>query len=346
MKYYMVSCSLLLFLAGAALPCGAADWNFYGSARVATFYKDVETSGTAAKNYTQGLNSTARIGAKVQVSDTLAGRFEYGSSGGNASLRHLFGEWTFGVGKLLVGQTDTPLNFSLSKQAINNDHILNSYGHVDAKRKPMVRVSVGSFSIAAVQPETANLNVATPTKESKIPKIEAKYRFDMGRGFVDLAAGYQTYDLIDTATAFEYSVRSYILAIGGQLKAGAAYFNADAWMGQNVGPYDYNFSPDGNPTTSGRNLIDNQAWGMLVAVGYKLNDMVAFEAGYGHVQSELQVGGAGKDKAESYYVQSTITMAPGVFVVPELGRIDEMSNGSGARESDTTYFGAKWQIDF
>lgn len=337
---------LVLLLAGTVIHCQAADWNFYGSARVSTFYRTKETPGKETSYYTQSLNSTARIGAKVQAGDTLAGRFEYGASGGNASLRHLFGEWTFGKGKLLVGQTDTPLNFSLSKQAVNNDSVLNAYGHVDGKRKPMVQLTFGNFAIAAISPETSDLGLASSVSEVDYPKFEVKYHLGMSAGYLEVAAGYQSYDLIDTTTNRNYDVTSYILALGGQIKLGAAYINADAWTGRNVEPYDYNFDPDGNPLISGASLIDNDAWGMLLVLGYTLNDMFSFEAGFGHVQSELDMAGVAEAKSESYYLQCTITLAPGVMAVPEIGRIDKMSDSSGARVEDTHYAGVKWQIDF
>lgn len=350
MRHLMIWAVAGVVCLGAALQCAASEWNFYGSARVGTFYRSVETGGVKAKNYTQSLQNNARIGANVKAGDTLAGRFEYGSSGGNANIRHLYGEWTFGPGKLLVGQTDTPLNFALSKQVINSDHNLNSYGHVDGQRKPMVRLAFGDFMIAAVQPESSDLKLgAAGTRESKIPKIEAKYKFSWDRAFLELAGGYQTYELTNTGNNRQYDVQSYVLAAGGQLKAGAFYFNANAWVGQNVGPYAYNFAPDGDPDLTGTTLTDSDAWGMLVAVGYTLNEMFSFEVGYGHVQSQLEQFVAlksGKDKAESYYLQSTITLAPGVSVVPEIGRLDGMNNSAGARESDTVYAGAKWQIDF
>lgn len=331
---------------GLTFQAQAADWNFYGSARLATFYKDVDTNNTSTGNYEQNLHSNARIGARVKAGDELFGRFEYGSSGGNANIRHLFGEWNFGPGKFLVGQTDTPLNFALSKQVINSDHNLNAYGHVDGKRKPMIQLTFGDFVIAAVRPESSDLNLASSVIESKIPKIEATYTFNMDKGFIEFGGGYQNYELTDTGTSREYDVTSYVLVLGGQVKFGAAYLNADVWAGQNVGPYDFNFAADGDPVISGGSMVDNDAVGFMLAAGYKLNNTLAFEAGYGQVQSDLDQGAISKDKAESYYIQSTITLAPGVIIVPEIGRIDGKTNHAGVRENDTVYAGAKWQIDF
>jgi hypothetical protein len=45
-------------------------------------------------------------------------------------------------------------------------------------------------------------------------------------------------------------------------------------------------------------------------------------------------------------VQAMITLAPGVFLCPEIGYIDYMDNRAGDDEGYKWYAGAKWQIDF
>lgn len=346
---FIISCLMAITLwSGSAL---AADWNFYGSARVSTFYEDVDNpDGTSTTNFSQALQSNARIGANVRVSDTLVGRFEYGASGGDANIRHLYGEWNFGAGKLLVGQTDTPLNFALSNQVYGNDTGLDGYGHVDGKRNAMIQLTFGSFKVAMVEPKTntaaGDFDLTALTTESRFPKIEVSYKLDMDRGYIQAAGGYQTYEITDTTSGGSYDVDSYILAIGGQFRAGPAYFNGAAWTGQNVDPYGYNHAPEGSPLVSAGSLYDNDARGFMLAAGYKLNDRFSFELGYGYAQSEPDLAGKSKDKADSYYIQSTITLADGVYFIPEIGRVDEREDSDGVREDDTVYAGAKWQINF
>ena len=45
-------------------------------------------------------------------------------------------------------------------------------------------------------------------------------------------------------------------------------------------------------------------------------------------------------------MQALITMAPGVYLCPEVGYIDYMDNFAGNDEGYRWYAGAKWQIDF
>ena len=46
------------------------------------------------------------------------------------------------------------------------------------------------------------------------------------------------------------------------------------------------------------------------------------------------------------YLQAMITMAPGVFLCPEVGYYDYMDNVAGHDQGNQWYAGAKWQIDF
>ncbi len=83
-----------------------------------------------------------------------------------------------------------------------------------------------------------------------------------------------------------------------------------------------------------------------MSAGYKLSDMLTFEAGYGYLQHELDQKGARKDDNQAYYLQAAISLAKGVVIVPEIGVIDYMKDAGGNDEGKLTYFGAKWQIDF
>ncbi len=348
MKKLVLLGSIAAMVTLFAMSASAADWNFYGSARVQTFVTDTDNKGGVqdTKNFSQTLQSNARIGARVKVSDELVGRFEYGASGGNANLRHLYGEWDFGSGKFLVGQTDTPLNMAFSNQVYNNDDNLEPYGQVDAGRRAMLRLSFGGFQIAAIEPDTDSFVPVDTTTEVKIPKIEASYRLDLDTAFLQFQGGYQTYELTDTGTALTHDVDSYILAVGGQVTFGAVYLGGDLWVGQNTGAYGFNCAVDDNPAISGTTLVDNDSLGYVIVAGMKLNDTFSFEAGYGYTEGELDMSGSNEDDAASYYVQSTITLTDGVFFVPEIGAIDNKQDNTGSEESEIVYYGIKWQINF
>ena len=336
---------LMLIIAALAMVTGsayAADWNFYGSARISTFYTSVDTiaSGTEdADNYNQALQGNSRIGASVKVSDELTGGFEYGTG---VNVRKLYGEWNFGAGSFLVGQTYTPLNWFYSDQVFGGDGDLLPYGGLYSGREGMLQLKFGSFKIAVVPTNTAF--TGTATTETKIPAIEASYTLNLDAVALRFGAGYQTFD-VNTGT-LDDSVDTWLVAFGAKAGFGAFYVGGNIYAGQNAG----NMIVIGTNGTwnqqglaaVGTAVVDSDAFGGIIVAGFTLNDMFNFEAGYGYAETELDVAGATSDEVSSYYLNSTITLAPGVFLVPEFGKID----GEEAGDSETDYFGIKWQINF
>jgi len=335
MKTAAVLATALTMAVGAE----ASEWNFYGSARVETFYTDVDkgATGTSAKNFNQDLQSNSRIGAKVRVNDEIKARFEYGTDDGNANIRQLWGEWNFGPGTLLIGQTYTPIYTVYSNSVYDSGDALQGYGAISVSRKPMVRLSFGGFQIAAVSPKT-NALTGTAT-EVTLPKIEAAYSGGFNNVSYKISGAYQTYEIDNT-----YDVDTYLIGFGGKLTFGKGFLAGTVYTGQNLGPYGFK---DGNvdmdPNISGGVLLDNEAIGYTLVAGYKVNDMLALEAGYGYQEGEDDNATVEED-ASQYYLQAKITMAPGVYVVPEIGVRDD--ENATADKKETTYFGAKWQINF
>lgn len=398
MKKLMVIAALLVFMAGSA--AYAADWNFYGSARVSTFYTDWDNDmlragnpitgvGADTTNFEQDLNGNARIGARVKVSDELSGRFEYGAKGGDVNLRLLWGEWDFGPGSLGVGQHYTPLLMPYSNQVYNiyamedGDTNMSLFGMLYGKREPMVRLKFGGFQIAAVAPRElvyayytfdgagAGVMASQPNTEIRIPNIQAKYKFDFDWGHINLAAGYQSFDVVDSGQHFD--VESYVLALGGRVNAGKAYFKGNIWGGQNVGNLADIFvssqvfstlSGAGSRTKDGagvgfarwsdgtlnavagashpeRGITDNDALAGLLVAGYEIRRGLYIEAGYGYTRTELDTDGASKDDCHVWYLQSTVFLTEGVFLTPEIGALDGEDD-----MLEVFYAGVKWQINF
>jgi hypothetical protein len=354
MKKLMVLVAALALVAGSAMTAAAADWNFYGHARVSTFVTDVEeqvSGGVDTTNYEQGLQGNARIGAIVKVSDELTGGFEYGSG---VNVRKLYGEWNFGAGSLLVGQTYTPLNMIYSSQVYGTDSQMLGQGGVYSGREDMIRLKFGGFEIAVLGPNDSDLNTGFDT-ETSMPAIEANYNLVMDVVSFNLGAGYQTYELLGTPTG-DHDVDTYVVALGAKTTFGPAYIGGNVYMGENVGNM-IAVSLDGDNTWgdgvkdfngyadfNGTEVLDNEALGFLIAAGFKANDMFAFEAGYGYLEVEEMGGALDDNEVQTYYVQSTITLAPGVFITPEIGMFDGKEDGTGNFE--TLYYGAKWQINF
>ena len=346
MKKLMVMVAALAMISTSAY---AADWNFYGSARISTFYTSIDTINSPAPsvdNYSQALQGNSRIGATVKVSDELTGGFEYGTG---VNVRKLYGEWNFGGGKLLVGQTYSPLNMFYSNQVFGSDNDMLAQGGIYSGREAMLQLTFGDFKVALVPTKQATdvvLGLTATSPESKIPGLEASYSMKMDNFSLKLAGGYQSYEA--DLGAVSYDVDSYVVALGGKVDLGAFYVGGNFYVGQNPGNLIFlstggdNGWDDGLSAMTATGIVDNDAWGAMIAGGFVVNDMFTVEAGYGFVETEYDIVGSTKDKAQAYYVQSVITLAPGVMVIPEVGVFDGDENG----DSETTYFGAKWQINF
>jgi hypothetical protein len=122
----------------------AADWNFYGSARFATFYtiadSDIENVDTL--NRTQwNQQGNSRIGATVKVNDQISGAFEMSDSFGK---RKLFGKYTFGGGsQLMIGKNYTPSALFYSNSVFGGDGDLLGIGEFYNSRQAMIQWKVG-----------------------------------------------------------------------------------------------------------------------------------------------------------------------------------------------------------
>ena len=333
--------AMVLLCAGTAF---AADWNFYGSARVGTFWTDSDLADEV--NLDESLQGNARIGANVTVSDELTGRFEYGASNGKANIRLLYGQWNFGDGTLTVGQDYTPLYFPVSNQVYNTDNDLNGQGEPYPGRHAQVKLKFGGFQVAMVSPDTNYINAAGDLSEANvqvvIPRIEIAYGIDLGDGSVDIGAGYNTFEYND-----DEDIESYVIVVRGKYQIAGLSLGAEAFYGQNPGNIvlcDTTGSDDGagyaRITASG-DIDDVEAYGGEIVVGYTFNEMFGLEAGCGYMQGEYDKD-ADEDKVIAYYLQAPITLAPGVSIVPEVGVVDYDEAG----QDQLTYFGAKWQINF
>ena len=383
MKKLFVILAAIAFVVAFTAPSFAAEWSFYGSARMATFWTDVSEeqgpTGDDDLDLGHNLQGNSRIGANVKVSDNLVGRFEYGSG---PNLRMLYGEYDFGGFKLLVGQTYVPVNIFISNQVYGGDADLLDVGGVYNGRRPMIRAKFGGLTVALVEPttplvgEAAAAGVVTVATEDvedddfvidesgddsvvyrpasgrfedtdvTIPMLQAKYVFKVAGLSLQLAGGYQVYKVVDGDDSDE-DISSYIGAIGGTYNMGPFMLGANYWMGQNVGNMGmWNAgSSEADYDAGNDEILDNDGYGFIIVAAFTLSDMLRFEAGYGYSNFDLDEA-AEEDDTSVYYLQATINLAKGVFIVPEIGKYDYGDDADGEDEGDATYYGLKWQINF
>ena len=234
MKKLIIMVASLALVAGFAMTAAAADWNFYGSSRIASFYETTEQIDSAAEdvdNFSMNLQGNSRIGANVKVSDELSGRFEYGTG---VNTRLLYGTWDFGSGKFTVGQAYSPLNIFLSNQVYGGDTDLLNVGGVYSGREPLLQLQFGGFKAALVQINHGDDIAGSLYTEDDMPAIEMSYLYKADTWNVKLAGGYQSYTK-EMGGGLEVDVDSYVVALSGGLNFGAMYTKANVYVGQNGG---------------------------------------------------------------------------------------------------------------
>jgi hypothetical protein len=232
---------IILAIAAVALiasPALAAEWNFYGSARIATFYNsydfgDLGDAGASGEDQQLGrevpvrqdddqelfwdIQNNSRIGARVKASDTLSGRFELGVSD-NINTRLLFGEWKPGNNlSILWGKDYTPIAQFVSGQIGWGDNSIDAYdyglltfGTMYGTRRAQVKLSYGGLQVALIE-YSDGVNLADPDAPSLssfsdgdvdhwYPKVEAAYTRSFDTFGFGIRGGYQYYEVEDADT--------------------------------------------------------------------------------------------------------------------------------------------------
>ncbi len=354
----------ILFIAAAmvaafTVPAMAeAEWNFYGSARMGTWYvdEDPDVVGTDSdKGTLWDQQGNSRIGATVKFNDEIGGGFEMSDSFGK---RKLYGTYNFGAGQLLLGQTYTPTANFWSNSVFDGDGDLLGIGQFYEGRLPMIQLKFGGFKVALVKPNvgTYEEDPGPPAvdydTDVTLPKIDLSFDLKTDVFFVNAFLGYQTFDLDSSLTTTkDVSIDSTVYGVGGGANIGPVFFKLGVHAGSNLGDFGA-YNPTGmnngavvNPATG--KTEDNDALGYLMVVGFKAGDALTFEGGYGFQEYDSGIAGEQADEAVQYYVNATINITKGFFLVPEIGLVDlKESEVKGASEGDITYFGLKWQINF
>jgi len=270
-----------------AAPAMAADWNFYGSARMATFRVDVDpdVSGVDSDTDTQwAQQGNSRIGATVVFNDEIGGGFEMSDSFGK---RKLYGTYKFGSSELLLGQTYTPTSSQFySNSVYDGDGDLLGVGQFYVGRVPMIQWSIAGFKLALVSPNVVSYT-GYDDEDVDLPKIEVGYKFKSDMFYAEFAGGYQTYTL---SGAEDVDIDSYIGELGGGMTLGPVFFNLAVHMGSNLGNYGA-YNPvgltDEAALAGGTDTNDVDGLGYMAVLGFNISEMFTVEAGYGHEQAEV-----------------------------------------------------------
>jgi len=359
MKKFLVFVFALAMVVAFSVPTYAEfTYTFKGDARMDTYTvnKSEQFTGTGRddRDTTWSKDNVLSRFSITAQSENIKGYIEIRPNVGSY-VRHWFGEWNFGAGKLLVGKTWAPATFFTNGQNYFSNGIA-AYGNLnyDAARVDQIRLTFGDLVVGFVDPNQASrttLGVPGGEIDLTIPNIEGTYTLKFDPVKLIVAAGYGTYS-IDTG-AQDYDVDSYFIGAAAFFNFGPAYLNLEGHVASNGYQYGLNYGDtiganriDGDAVFTGTEIKDTDSYGYLAAIGFKINDMLTVEAGYSYLQAEKDVPGLQEDDASWMYVMVPITVAPGVTISPEAGKIDEGKSELGVDQGDQTYFGATWKIAF
>lgn len=362
-----------------AAPAMAAEWNFYGSARLWTGIKSTDKEYFDVNSATGGGSfddtdtqwqdlGNSRIGAKVKLSDQISGAFELGfgtPSGGDIYHRKLYGVWNFGDGSLLVGRDYTPIAVFYSARSGDCDENLLNFGAAYEGRRNQIKLTYMDLQVALVEPsaggvvyETTNESYSGDDTDFLLPKIVVGYNFKTDMMEINPFAGYQRVTYVaqdpDTGDEGEEILSSYVVGVGGKFTFDPVYVNVSVYYAVNPGAYGLAQSAWSQTLydNESNSFEDNTSMGGLLVAGYKVNDTVTVEAGYGYVKGEsdyITLDGTKESTASCYYINVPITLADGFFVVPEISIEDygDVDTYDGSIDNGTiAYYGVRWQIDF
>jgi hypothetical protein len=373
----------VIAMVGAFTATAMADVSLYGSARFRTYYATVDNGVAGAESDSDlewRMGHLTRFGANFKA-DKITGKFEMdaraggtGATGniesdsgasrlGNMRLRHLWGQYDFGAGKLLIGQT-----WSLYELPVSGINYysggLQPYGGMsyDVARTSQIRLTFGDFKVAFLPPDTSKTvpggtnTIAYSEVNTTFPKVEVAYDLKMDAFALNFMGGWQTYEVEDynqaanTGTKGTEDVTSYVLGVRGKANFGPGYAGLGLTYRVNGNNYGaWTKSTHESPIFQGNDLKDATAFGVVAALGWKLNDMFTIEGSYSMLNTEVDTTLDNEDDASVWGVIGKITLAPGVYVIPELifqDNKDKKDNGVSTEQGDATIFGVFWRIDF
>lgn len=387
-----------ILIAAVALVCFAApamavDWNFYGNARMATYYQSEDKADTKDTDTIWDLQGNSRIGANIKA-ENISARFEFGvtsnsGGGGNVSSRRIYGVWNFGAGTMKVGKDYTPVSQFISGQVFDGDLGLLGIGTSYGARQGQIAFTFGNFEIALIQPNSGFLSGMTTTAtafvtvtsiaggssgtdasfttssngdlDEIIPKIELGWGMSFDAWNFGLMGGLNYYSIanvassVSTGSTDDIDVTSW--TVGGDVgfNFGPGSIKAALSYGSNIGNASWSI-PGAAGGTSGQGGLaiwdgdddtnDVTTTQAALVGALKVSDMLNFEAGFGYRYDNTDGGGTRNTAPWAVYVQSVIALAPGVYVIPEVGYYDYDNNAAGKDQGSLFYLGGKWQINF
>jgi hypothetical protein len=375
-SYQMKKLIAVLAVAALTTPAMAADWSFYGNARMSTFYQqtdfgDANQPGTGEDDdwgLIWDFQTNSRLGARVKA-DKVSGQIELalrGTDGGDLDVatRRAFGVWNFADNAALkVGKDFSPVTHLFSNQVITNDDNMEGSGAFHGRRPGGLTLILGGFELALLTnplSTSAGQFPANSDPDYNLPKVEARYTLKLDNFQIVPFGGFNYFQISDTSATRaagtltdSADIVSYVGGLNVKASLGAFYLTVEGTYGQNWSNANwknglYNAVAASQATLKNSNGSTNDATSYMLGLvtGLKLTEHLKLEAGAGYRNDDPDTPGSDSDDFWQAYVQAVVTLAAGVYLVPEVGYQDFMDGVNGQDQGYAWYAGAKWQIDF
>lgn len=259
----------------------------------------------------------------------------------NITLNPFYGSGNFVNDLLHRNKTYTLFNHFSTNQVYGSDVIIWDSGGIYGGYEDIKQANFGSLKVALANPLAVNTMGIGVNNDSKLLKIKLKY----SKSFDSILPAILGENKIYTIEAeADYDFDSIVFGAGGSANMGPAYFKANVFARKNTGQYKL-WQVGADDAIVGTNVKDNHTLGYLAVVGFKTNDKLNFELGYGLDKHEIDTTGKEENNTSIVYLQAAINLTDNFFIVPELGEYNFGDDSTGKEES-MTYFGAKWQMNF
>jgi hypothetical protein len=353
---------VVLLVLGMAAPAMAAEWNWWGNARVlaswSTYSDEEKLAGDISTNGNAGVISIPEggyvhmIGANVKASDTLEAAFQIGETSNEAAaFRNLFATWNFGPGRMKVGHMEMPITtIWYGPIQVGDNPLLGPQPY--ESRHDSIQFQFGGFELAFAKNASGVADPAGYNQERLIPKIEAAYTLNVGAMRARFGISYQTYDLVDIATEESDSVDSYVAIMGVRYNPGPWQVGMTGWYAQNPNTHRYVAAGSyvGYEIVNGE-VEDGNAWGASLTGRFNINDLVSLAAGGGYMASMRDVGSNDyEDDQLNAFFNVNFNLAPGVSITPEIGAYwygeNELNGAALDDRGEMYYFSTRFMIIF
>ncbi|MCD6330127.1 MAG: hypothetical protein J7M10_07260 [Candidatus Cloacimonetes bacterium] len=347
MKKAVLCCVVIMLGAVAFLSAGAT---FYGSARLGFWYDYTDKNWN---NYNSGVNESnlalnyamqtnSRFGAKIAMNG-ISGRIELAITPSKVGLRLLYGKITKGDKSIIIGQDYSAFK-PYGDQVYGDDLNFINYGLFYDGRQPMVKLTYKNrFCAMFIVPKQVDVT-ALGGLQSMLPKINLGYEYSGNKFYFATSAGVNVnkYNKNFNTDGLDDMLLSYAVTLTGKYDLGMLNILAQYSYGVNVGNYGIcTITPSSVVYNSTDKTFENtKTFSGLLVLKCKL-----FTAGASYIETCNSLW-SDKDTAMSAFIQKKVNICKNVFLVPEVGMIDNMKDMTGSQEGKKIYGGMKIQADF